>query len=135
MGVSEIREVKDHRFSGRYNQAALYLRGQLFTKSTDTDGTLIQPCSGCEIVLRTATDTSVTIRLTTESDGYFQFNGQNLPYSFSFTNPGLNPLAIEKVDFQAGGVFTMIIINAAGKAPERFWVSKKGRNYSWSKVQ
>ena len=95
---------------------------------------LMQPCGGCEIMLRTAADTSVKVLLTTESDGYFQFNGQNLAYSFYLSNQGLNKIIIEKVDFQAGGVFTMIIVNAAGNSSEKFMVSNKDRVYTWSRA-
>jgi len=134
VNTSEIREVKDHGLGSGFGNEALNLRGQLFIKSNKNNSTQIQPCSGCTISMRTAADSSVKILLTTEKDGYFEFNGHNQTYTFFIDNPGMNPLEIQKVNFEAGGTFTLIIINAAGKTPEQFLLSNNGRKYTWNKL-
>lgn len=134
--TSEIREVLFHKVPREAGHEVLHLRGQLFTKTGSGGGSVqIRPCSGCVIRLTSASDTTVTANLTTEQDGYFEFNGRALPYTFTLNNPGLNPLVIESVAFDKEGVMTMRIIQAGGSTPERFRITRSGDTYTWSKVQ
>ena len=134
--ASEIREIQFHKVPGEAGHEVLHLRGQLFTKTASGGGSVqIAPCSGCVIRLTSDSDTTVTANLTTKADGYFEFNGRALPYTFTLNNPGMNPLVIESVAFDKEGVMTMRIIQAAGATPERFRVTRSGDAYTWSKVQ
>jgi hypothetical protein len=133
--ASEIREVKYHKLGSEAGHETLHIRGQLYTKSTEGGTTRIQPCSSCVIQLNTPNDTSTHVRITTESDGYFVFNGRSGTYTISLTNPGHNPLQLGAIEFQQQGITTLRIINAAGSTPERFTVTKNGELYTWSKVQ
>jgi hypothetical protein len=135
-GASEIREVQFHRVPSEAGHEVLHLRGQLFTKTPSGGSSVqIQSCGGCSLTLTSASDTTVTANLTTEGDGYFEFNGRALPYTFTLNNPGMNPLVIESTAFDKEGVVTMRIIQAAGTTPERFRVSQSGNKYTWEKVQ
>ena len=133
--ASEIRELKFHKLGSEAGHETLHIRGQLFTKSTEGGTTRISPCSNCVVLLNTPSDTSTHVRVTTESDGYFVFNGRNGTYTINLANPGHNPLQLGAVEFQQQGITTLRIINAAGNTPERFTVTKNGELYTWSKVQ
>lgn len=136
VGVSEIREVKFHRASSESGHQVIHLRGQLFTKKESGGGSIqISPCGGCLIQLTSPSDTTITANLTTEADGYFEFNGKVLPYTFTFNSPGMNPLVLESVEFDKEGFMTMKIIQAAGTSPERFRITKSGDTYSWTRAQ
>jgi hypothetical protein len=133
--VSEIRELKYHKLGSEAGHETLHIRGQLFTKTAEGGTTQIRPCGGCVIQLNTPTDTSTHVRITTESDGYFTFNGRNSTYTISLANPGHNPLELGGIQFEQEGITTLRIINAAGNTPERFTVVKTGTEYSWSKLR
>jgi hypothetical protein len=135
-GASEIREVLFHKVPGESGHEVLHLRGQLFTKTATGGGSVqISPCNACVISITTPEDSTISANLTTAADGYFEFNGKLLPYTFTLKNPGLNPLVIESVPFDKEGVTTIRIIQAGGATPERFRVTKSGNNYTWAKVQ
>ncbi|HEY1114019.1 MAG TPA: hypothetical protein VGE66_10675 [Chitinophagaceae bacterium] len=135
-GTSEIREVKYHKTSGEIGHEVLHLRGQLFTKKPSGGGSVqISPCSGCVIQIATPNDPTITANVTTHHDGYFEYNGQIVPYTFILNNPGMNPLTIESVELDKEGFMTMKIILAAGTTPERFRITKTGHVYNWTKVQ
>lgn len=133
-GVSEIRELKFHKVANENGHAALHLQGQLFTKSSEGGGIQIRPCGNCTVLLNTPNDTSTHVRLTTESDGYFVFNGRNQIYTLSLANPGHNPLDLGAITFEGEGITTIRLINAAGNKQERFAVIKTGKEYSWTKT-
>ena len=95
----------------------------------------ISPCSGCIIHITAPGDTTIAANVTTAADGYFEFNGQVVPYTFTLNNPGMNPLTIESVAFDKEGFVTLKIIQAAGATPERFRITKDGDAYNWTKVQ
>ena len=133
-GVSEIRELKYHRVANDNTQETLHLQGQLFTKSSENGAVSIRPCGNCTVLLNTPSDTSTHVRLTTESDGYFVFNGRNQVYTLSLANPGYNPLDLGAITFEGQGVTTIRLINAAGNTQERFAVTKTGKEYSWMKT-
>jgi hypothetical protein len=132
--VSEIRELKFHKLPTVGKPATLRLEGQLFTKSSENGSIQIRPCGNCTVQLDTPSDTSTHVRITTESDGYFVFNGRNQPYTLSLANPGYNPLYLGAVSFEDQGVTTIRLINAAGNKQERFSIVKTGREYSWMKT-
>lgn len=135
-GTSEIREVKFHKTNSEIGHEVLHLRGQLFTKKESGGGSVqISPCSSCVIHITTPGDTTISANVTTAADGYFEYNGKVVPYTFTLNNPGMNPLTIESVAFDKEGFMTMKIIQAAGATPERFRVSKTGEVYNWTKVQ
>lgn len=135
-GASEIREVKYHKTSRESGHQVLHLRGQLFTKKPSGGGSVqISPCSGCVIQIITPSDPTITANVTTHHDGYFEYNGQIVPYTFILNNPGMNPLTIESVELDKEGFMTMKIIQAAGSTPERFRITKTGHVYNWMKVQ
>lgn len=136
VSASEIREVQFHKVSSETGHQVIHLRGQLFKKVDSGGGSVqISPCGGCIINLTSSSDTTITANLTTEQDGYFQFNGKVLPYTFTLNNPGMNPLVLESVEFDKEGIMTLKIIQAAGSTPERFRITKTGHTYSWSRVQ
>lgn len=136
VSASEIREVKFHKVGSETGHQVIHLRGQLFKKVDSGGGSVqISPCGGCVIHLTSPGDTTITANLTTEADGYFQFNGKVLPYTFTLDNPGMNPLVLESVEFDKEGIMTMKIIQAAGSTPERFRITRSGATYSWSRVQ
>lgn len=135
-GASEIREVKFHKTPGEIGHEVLHLRGQLFTKVASGGGSVqISPCGGCTINITTPGDTTIAANLTTEADGYFEYNGKVLPYTFTLNRSGMNPLVIESVAMDKEGIMTMKIIQAAGTTPERFRVTKNGDTYTWTRVQ
>lgn len=135
-GTSEIREVKFHKAPSEMGHEVLHLRGQLFTKTESGGGSVqISPCGGCVIHLTTPGDTTISANLTTADDGYFEYNGKIVPYTFTLNNPGMNPLVIESVTLDNEGFMTIKIIQAAGNTPERFRITKSGHTYSWAKVQ
>jgi hypothetical protein len=133
--ASEIRELKFNKLGSESGHQTLHLRGQLFSKTTESGAAQIKPCGGCTILLNTASDTSIHVRITTESDGYFAYNGTNLTYSLSLENPGHNPLYLGAISFEKEGITTLRLINAAGSKPERFAIVKTGTEYTWSKLQ
>lgn len=136
VNASEIREVKFHKLGSESGHQVIHLRGQLFKKVDSGGGSVqISPCGGCVISLTSSGDTTITANLTTEQDGYFQFNGKVLPYTFTLNNAGMNPLVLESVEFDKEGIMTMKIIQAGGTTPERFRITKTGNTYTWSKVQ
>lgn len=135
-GTSEIREVKYHKANSEIGHEVLHLRGQLFTKKESGGGSMqISPCSGCVIRITTPEDTTIAANLTTAEDGYFEYNGKVVPYTFTINNDGMNPLVIEAATFDKEGFMTMKIIQAAGSTPERFRVTKSGDVYNWTKLQ
>lgn len=135
-GASEIREVKYHKTNSEIGHEVLHLRGQLFTKKESGGGSVqISPCSSCIIRITAPGDTTIAANVTTAEDGYFEFNGKVVPYTFTLNNPGLNPLVIESVVLDKEGFMTLKIIQAAGATPERFRVTKTGDVYNWTKVQ
>jgi hypothetical protein len=133
--ISEIRELKYHKVATERGHDVLHLRGMLFAKSDGGGSTLISPCQGCVIRLTSPADTTVSANLTTGADGYFEFNGKVLPYTFAISQPGMNALVIESVKFQKEGITTLKILHARGGTPERFRVTKKGNLYTWTRVQ
>jgi hypothetical protein len=135
-GASEIREVKFHKAASESGHQVIHLRGQLFTKKESGGGSVqISPCGGCVIQLTSPSDTTITANLTTAADGYFEFNGKILPYTFTLKTPGMNPLVLESVEFDKEGFMTMKIIQAAGSSPERFRITKSGDTYTWIRAQ
>lgn len=132
---SEIREVQFHKVGSEAGHEVLHLQGLLFTKNNTGGSTQISPCRGCALQLTSPADPTITANLTTGEDGFFEFNGKILPYTFALNNPGMNPLVIESVAFQKAGIMTMKIIQATGNTPERFRVSRTGDSYTWAKVQ
>jgi hypothetical protein len=135
-GSSEIREVKFHKASSEIGHEVLHLRGQLFTKVASGGGSVqISPCGGCIINLTAPGDSTIAANLTTEADGYFEYNGKVQPYTFTLNRSGMNPLVIESVAMEKEGFMTLKIIQAAGTTPERFRVTKNGDIYTWTKVQ
>jgi hypothetical protein len=133
--VSEIREVKFQKTASESGHQVLHLKGMLFTKSASGGSTQIRPCSGCVVKMTSPADTSIAANLTTQSDGYFEFNGILLPYTFTTNTPGMNPLVIEGVEFEKEGFSTLKVVQAAGSTPERFRVTKTSEGYTWTKLQ
>lgn len=133
--VSEIREVKFNSASSESGHEVLHLQGMLFTKSSTGVKTQITPCGGCVVRISTPEDTTISASLTTHKDGYFEYNGKLLSYTFTLDNPGMNPVIIESVPFQKEGFMTLKIVQAAGSTPERFRIKKDGNAYTWAKVQ
>lgn len=134
-GTSEIRELKFHKTAREAGHEVLHLRGILYTKSGKGDNTRITPCGGCVIRLSSASDTTITANLTTETDGFFSFNGKLLPYTFVVSGPGMNSLVIEGMESQKEGITTLKIVQASGNASERFRITKSGDLYTWTRVQ
>lgn len=134
-GTSEIRELKFHKLSSEAGHDVLHLRGMLYAKSTTGSTTRITACSGCVIRLTSPADTTIAANLTTATDGYFEYTGKILPYTFTLNHPGMNPIVIEGVTFNNGGITTLKIVQAMGATPERFTVSRRGDDYTWTKVQ
>jgi hypothetical protein len=134
-GQSEIRELRYTRIRGENDHKDLHITGQLFTKSASNGSSQITPCSNCIVQLSTPGDTSVRINLTTESDGYFSFEGRNAGYAITLNNAGHNRVEIGPIFFQSEGVTSIRIINAAGTSNEKFIVTKNGKQYNWSLVQ
>ena len=132
--VSEIRELKFHKVPHESGHAALHLQGQLFTKSSVNGSIQIRPCGNCTVLLNAPGDTSTHVRLTTESDGYFAFNGRNQVYTLSLANPGHNSIDLGAISFEGEGITTIRLINAAGNKQERFSVTKTGKEYTWMKT-
>lgn len=134
-GTSEIRELKFHKLASEAGHDVLHLRGMLYAKSTAGSSTRITACSGCVLRLTSPADTTIAANLTTATDGYFEYTGKILPYTFTLNHPGMNPLAIEGVVFSNRGITTLKIVQAMGATPERFTVARRGDDYSWTKVQ
>lgn len=132
--TSEIREVSFQELRSEKGHQDLHLSGQLFVKQGTGNKARIKPCSGCAIRLTTTADTSLSANLTTLKDGYFEFNGKVLPYTLTVSNKGLNPLVLENIELERGGMTILRIINAAGNTSERFQLTKTGRTYSWDKL-
>ena len=132
---SEIRELKYTRMRDENDHKDLHITGQLFTKNISNGTSKITPCSNCMVQLTTPADTSVRINLTTESDGYFSFEGRNAGYVITMNNAGHNRVVIGPITFQSEGITSIRIINAAGSANEKFIVTKTGKQYNWSLVR
>ena len=132
--VSEIRELQFNKLSSENNREVLYLAGQLFTKSLVGSQVQIVPCAGCIVLLRTPDDTSTRVRIQTEKDGYFEFQGKNQTYSISLDNPEMNRMDLGNVDFEKNGITTLRIISAEGNTAEHFVVTKTGVKYTWVRV-
>lgn len=134
-GSSEIRELKYIATRQEKDHKVLHVQGQLFTKSALNGTSSIMPCNKCIVQLSTPGDTSLQMNLTTESDGYFSFEGKNAGYTIKLSNPGHKQVEIGPVFFQSGGVTSMKLINASGTGSEKFMVTQKGKAYSWQLVQ
>jgi hypothetical protein len=130
---SEIREMAFNRVAGESGHKDLHIRGMLFTKKDNGGNGQISPCSGCVVMLKGISDTSVVIRMTTETDGYFSFHGQSGNFVMSLNNPGHNTVVIEPVEFDPGGVTSVVLVNASGNNAERFRVTHSNRVYTWTK--
>lgn len=131
-GVSEIRELKHHKVAAE--NGSLHLQGQLFTKTSENGTTRIRPCGNCTVLLNTPNDTSTHVRINTENDGYFVFNGRNQVYTLSLANPGHNTVDLGAITFEGEGITTIRLINAAGSTQERFAIVKTGKEYTWMKT-
>jgi hypothetical protein len=131
--VSEVRELKFNKVVGESSHKDLHVRGRIFSKSEAGGVTEIKPCSGCMVVLQGLKDTSVHVRITSEPDGYFSFHGEHTSYGLMSSNPGLNTVVLDQVDFDAGGVTSIILVNATGEATERFRVTKNERTFTLTK--
>lgn len=129
--TSEIREIKFYHAHKEDGHTDLHIVGQLFTKSAAGGTTQIKPCGNCIVKLTTQADTSIKINITTESDGYFTYHGQNMPYLLTIQNDGHNRMEIGPVDFTSEGATVLKIINATGSGTENFRVTRNGKNYTW----
>jgi|GEM_PF-4662163 len=134
VNTSEIRELKFHRLGNSNNFGALQLQGQLFTKSEEFGVVVIKPCSGCFIQLKHPGDTTVKANIATKDDGYFEFVGERVPYLILIQNNGMNTIEIDSIDFQAGGITTLKLINAVGAGHDRFTVEKSEKSYRWTRL-
>lgn len=130
---SEIRDLTFNRVAGESGHKDLHIRGMLFTKRDNGGGSQIVPCSGCAVMLKGIKDTSVVVKLTTENDGYFNFHGESGIFTLTLNNVGHNSVVIEPIQFESGGVTSMVLINAVGDLAERFNITQNGRTYTWSK--
>lgn len=130
---SEIREIAFNKVVGESGHKDLHLRGMLFTKKESGGSSQIVPCSGCVVMMKGVQDTSVTIRMTTESDGYFTFHGKPGVFNLSLNNPGHNSVVIAPVDFEPGGVNSLVLVNALGNLTERFRITHHDRKYTWTR--
>jgi hypothetical protein len=133
--ASEIRELKFHGMVEEEGHKDVHLKGQLFTKSQVGSSTQIRPCSGCVIGLRGTNDTTNRANLTTQPDGYFEFNGAIDFNTIRVTIPNHNQLEISNVNLTHGGISTIKLIVAAGSSKERFMVSKNENAFTWTKTQ
>lgn len=129
--VSEIREIK-HITKGEESHEGLVLSGQLFTKNIIGDSVQLSPCDSCNVTMRPSNDTTTIINLKTQSNGLFRFTGKKNTYSFFINNPGLNQVEIDNVDLSRGGHNNMIIAIGKGNILEKFYVTNKGSEYTWS---
>lgn len=130
---SEIRELSFNKVAGESGHKDLHIRGMLFTKKDNGGGGEIVPCSGCIVMLKGLKDTSVVIRMTTEHDGYFTFHGESGVFSLVLNNGGHNTVTIEPIQFDPGGVTSMVLVNASGNQSERFNITHRDHLYTWTK--
>ena len=131
--TSEIRELKFNKVAGESGHKDLHIRGMMFTKKPNGGSGEIVPCSGCTVMLKGISDTSVVIRMTTESDGYFTFHGESGNFLMTLQNHGHNTMILEPIQFDAGGVTSMVLVNASGNASERFRITHSNKVYTWVK--
>lgn len=134
IGTSELLDVR-HFEEKNHGHEDLYFSGQLYTKAISNGSPQLRPCSGCIVSLTTKLDTSTRIRMTTESDGYFEFHGKSASYSLSLNIPGFNPIVVEPLDLGIGGRNHIVLINAAGGSTERFSVSRNNKEFNWKKIE
>lgn len=132
--VSEIREIK-HISKGEASHEGLELSGQLFTKNMMGDSVQLSPCDSCNISMRPSNDTTTIINMKTHRNGQFSFTGKKNTYSFFINNPGLNQVEIYNVDLSKGGHNNIIIAVGKGNTSEKFYVTNKGNEYTWSTNQ
>ncbi len=127
---SEIREIKFNKVTGESAHKDLHVRGMLFSKSSAGE---IRPCPGCEVMLKGVKDTSLMVKLLTEPDGYFTFHGEQNTYRLTMNNKGHNSFLIDEIEFNVGGVTSLILINAAGSGSDHFVVSQHDKRYTWTR--
>lgn len=132
--VSEIRELRHHT-AKEEGHSDLDLSVQLFSKSGTAGRVRITPCTSCLLTLKGITDTSVTIRMTTNASGYAEFHGVKGVYSVALANPRHNKIVIDELDLEVGGKNHLVLINAQGNSTEKFAVTRTGEQYAWTKVQ
>ena len=134
LSVPEIRELKFHGMSEEVGHKDVHLRGQLFTKSQVGSSIQIRPCVGCLIGLRNINDTANRANLTTQQDGYFEFNGAIDFNTITVKAPNHSQLEINNLNLEHGGISTLKMILAPGTKADRYTVSKNGNDFTWSKV-
>jgi hypothetical protein len=130
--VSEIREIK-HIGKGEVSHEALELTGQVFIKNTVSDSLQLTPCDSCNIKMHPSNDTTTMINLKTDRTGQFEFTGKKDTYTIYIKdNPGLDQIEVYNVDLSIGGHNNIIINLARGNKLEKYYVTRKDKEFTWS---